>query len=228
MAVKNKKTKKRASTQSMIPIGEIRNNSVLLKEGGIRGVLKVSTINLNLKTEEEQNATLVAYQQFLNTIEFPIQISIQSRKVDLDSYFKLLETQESVIENPLLKSQTHDYREYLQKISEYSDIMEKKFFVVVPAEPSRRETKGNFLSQFLENMSPEDSLDKVKKRYHEFKSLSSTLQKRIDIVSSGLERCGLNVQRLNNQELITLYYQSYNPSLSQSQKVENASLYNII
>ena len=227
MSVKNSKKTKGSSTQSMLPIGEIRNNCVVLKNGGIRGIVKVSTINLNLKSEEEQNATIIAYQQFLNTIEFPIQICIQSRKVDLDPYFNLLSQQEKEIENPLLKSQTRDYMEYLKKISEYSDIMEKKFFVVVPADPLRKEGKQNFLSQFVENMSPNDSLEKVKKRYTEFKSLSSLLQKRVDIVSGGLERCGLRTQRLKSSELINLYYQSYNPTISQFEKIEDVSKYTL-
>lgn len=226
MPVKNKKNHKKKSTQSLLPFGEIKNNSVLLKDGGIRAVLQVSTINFNLKSEEEQNSTINAYQQFLNTLDFPLQICIQSRKVDLDPYFKLLQTKQKEIENPLLKAQTDDYMKYIKKISEYADIMEKKFFVVIPADPLRTATKKNIISQLFENMSPQDSLDKVKTRYLEFKNLSIQLQERINIINAGLERCGLRTHQLNNQELVDTYYSSYNPTISQFEKVEARENYN--
>ncbi len=228
MSVKNKQTGIKKSTQSHLPIGEIRNNIVVLKNGGIRAVIKTSTMNFNLKSEDEQEATLEAYKGFLNTLEFPLQIVIQSRKVDLDTYFQILERREKEIFNPLLKEQTKDYKEYLRKLVDVADIMEKEFFIVVPADPKRKELKKNIFSQFLENMSPEDSLEKVKNRYNEFKSLSLILQKRIDIVSSGLERCGLRTEQLSTQKLINLYYKSYNPDLSQSQKVGNIDEYTLI
>ncbi|HID91512.1 TPA: hypothetical protein EYG96_02860 [Candidatus Gracilibacteria bacterium] len=226
--MKNNKKNQRKSTQSFLPIGEIKNDCVVLKEGGIRAVLKVSTINFNLKSEEEQLSTLSSYQQFLNTLNFPIQIAVQSRKVDLASYFRKIEERESEIENPLLKSQAHDYKEYIEKISEYADIMEKRFYVVVPSDPSRRAVKQNFLSQLFERLSPEDSLAKVKVRYLEFKSLRKTLADRVSLVEGGLVRCGLRATQLTNEELIDLYYRSYNPAISQFEKVGNVRNYTII
>ncbi len=228
MSVKNKHNSAKKSTQAHLPIGEIRNNCVVLKNGGIRAVIKTSTINFNLKSETEQEATIEAYKGFLNTLSFPIQIVVQSRKVDLDAYFETLKQRESEIYNPLLKSQTHDYREYLEKLVEVADIMEKEFFVVIPADPKRNEIKKNILSQFLQNMSPEDSLEKVKTRYNEFHSLQTILQKRIEMVEAGLGRCGLRTKQLDTQKLINLYYKSYNPSLAQSQKAQDSSLYNIV
>ncbi len=226
--MKNNKKKQRQSTQTFLPIGAIKNDCVVLKEGGLRAILKVSTINFNLKSEEEQMATLSSYQQFLNTLDFPIQISVQSRKVDLDQYFKKIEERENAIENPLLRAQAQDYREYVQKISEYADIMEKKFYVVVPADPTRKAIKQNFLSQLFENLSPEDSLAKVKVRYLEFKSLRKTLADRVSVVESGLVHCGLRATQLTNEELINLYYRSYNPALSQFEKIQNLGDYTIV
>jgi hypothetical protein len=228
MPVKNKKNGVRKSTQAHLPIGEIRNNVVVLKNGGIRAVIKTSTINFNLKSEDEQYATLEAYKGFLNTLSFPIQIVVQSRKVDLDSYFQQLEIREKEILNPLLKQQTKDYKEYLKKLVDVAEIMEKEFFVVVPADPKRKEVKKNVISQFFENMSPEDSLEKVGNRYREFKALSTILQKRVDTVSAGLERCGLRTEQLSTQKLIDVYYKSYNPSLAQSQKIGDINEYNLV
>lgn len=225
--MKNKKTSKQQSTQNHLPIGEIRHDSVVLKNGGIRGVIKVSTINFGLKSENEQQAVILAYQSFFNSLEFPIQICIQSRKVDLDPYFEHLEEKKQANENELLKSQTGDYIEYLKKLSEFADIMEKNFYIVVPSDPSRKALKQNFLSQFFQNMTPEDSLEKVKTRYLEFKSLSGVLSKRIDIVEQGLKRCGLRTERLSTQKLINLYYKSYNPTISQFEKIKDTKEYNI-
>lgn len=226
--MKKNNRSQRKSTQSFLPIGEIKNDCVVLKEGGLRAVLKVSTINFNLKSEEEQMSTLASYQQFLNTLNFPIQISIQSRKVDLASYFKKIEEREAVIENPLLKSQARDYKEYVKKISEYADIMEKSFYVVVPSDPMRKAVKGNFLSELFDHLSPEDSLAKVKVRYLEFKSLRKVLSDRVGVILSGLVRCGLRANQLTSEELIELYYKSYNPSISQFERIEGIRNYTVL
>lgn len=228
MSVKNKKSGVKKSTQAHLPIGEIRNNCVVLKNGGIRAVIKTSTINFNLKSEDEQEATIEAYKGFLNTLDFPIQIVVQSRKVDLDSYFEILKEREKEIYNPLLKNQTHDYREYLEKLVKVADIMEKEFFVVIPADPKRMEIKKNPFSQFFANMAPQDSLEKVKNRYNEFKSLSAILKNRVSMAEAGLERCGLRTAQLTTKQLINLYYKSYNPNLSQSTKIQGPEMYNVV
>lgn len=225
MATKQRNNSKKETTQAYLPIGEIRNNSVTLKDGGIRGVLQVSSINFQLKSEDEQRATIEAYQQFLNTIDFPIQIVVQSRKIDLDNYFQMFEKQTQTLENPLLRNQAKDYEEYLKKITEHANIMEKKFYVVVPADPMRVEGKKGIIRQFFDSLSPEDTLDKVKTRYLEYKSLSEVLSKRVDIVSGGLERCGLRVKILNTEELVTLYYESYNPFVAKLEKLRDLEQY---
>ncbi len=225
MPIKNRKTNFKQSTQSYLPIAQIRDNVVVLKDGGIRGVLKVSSLNLELKSEDEQIATLEAYQQFLNTIDFPIQIVVQSRKVDLDNYFEMFRNTTKNIENPLLKEQAKNYEEFLKKITEYADIMEKQFLVVVPADPLRVEGKKSIIFQFFENIAPQDSLEKIKTRYLEFQSLSEVLSKRMDIVSAGLERCGLRVKPLKDNDLITLYYNCYNPFVAKLEKLQDIEKY---
>lgn len=225
MATKQRKTLQKQSTQTSLPIAEIRNNVVILKDGGMRMVFQVSTINFQLKSDDEQMATLDAYQQFLNTIDFPIQIVIQSRKVDLEDYFVLMEKQTAAIENPLLKNQARDYEEFLKKISEYANIMQKTFYVVIPADPVRSDTKKGILAQFIESMSPNDTLEKVKTRHLEFESLHEIIEKRGSVVRGGLERCGLRVKMLENKELITLYYQSYNPFTARIQKLQDIEDY---
>lgn len=228
MAEKQRKNTSKQTTQAYLPIAEIRDGVVVLKDGGMRAVVQVSSINLQLKSEDEQMATIEAYQQFLNTIDFPIQIVIQSRKVDLDHYFQVFEKQTQNIVSPLLKEQARDYEEFLKKITDYADIMEKKFFVVIAADPLRSDVQKGLFAQFFESISPEDTLEKVKTRRLEFKSLFDVVSKRVDVVNAGLERCGLRVKRLSTQELITLYYQSYNPFVARFEKLQDIDQYLVV
>ncbi|MEI7511573.1 MAG: hypothetical protein WCJ84_05430 [Candidatus Peregrinibacteria bacterium] len=224
--VRQKKGGQRKSVQSHLPISEIRDGLVVLKNGGIRAVLKTSSINFHLKSEDEQLATIDAYQGFLNSLDFPVQILIRSRKLDLDQYFELLQQRIFQEENPVIKAQTREYLEYIKKLVEYADIMEKNFFVVIPKNPKRVEAKGVFQS-FWENVTPEDSLEKVKQRYSEYKSLQEDMEKRVDTVKGGLERCGLRVEQLGTQALIELYYHIYNPEVSRREKLSDLSQYSV-
>ena len=107
---------KSAATQRFLPIAEIHNDTVVLKNGGLRAVLQTSSINFNLKSEEEQNSLIYGYQSFLNSLEFPVQILIRSKKLDIDDYLESLEETKNKQENPLLKEQTAEYQEYIEKL----------------------------------------------------------------------------------------------------------------
>ncbi len=222
--VRQKKGGQRKSVQSHLPISEIRDGLVLLKNGGVRAVLKTSSINFHLKSEDEQLATINAYQGFLNSLDFPIQILIRSRKLDLDDYFEHLQQRIFQEENPVIKGQTREYLEYIKKLVEYADIMEKNFYVVIPKNPKRVENKGVFQS-FWDNITPEDSLEKVSLRYSEYKALKEGIEKRIDTVKAGLERCGLRVEQMGTQSLIEMYYHIFNPEVSRREKLGNVEEY---
>lgn len=226
-SVRQKKNTASANTQSHLPISEIRDGVLLLKNGGVRIVLKTSSINFRLKSEEEQNAIILAYQGFLNSLDFPIQILIRSRKLDIDEYLINLSERSKTQENPVIQKQIIEYTEYIKKLVEYADIMEKRFYVVVPKDPSRRETVGIW-RQFLDTITPEDTLEKVRQRYSEFNSLKSAVQKNADVVIAGLERCNLRVEQLGTQELIELFYQIYNPALSKDQKLHTLGEYSLL
>jgi type IV secretory pathway VirB4 component len=226
-SVRQKKNTSGANTQAHLPISEIRDGVLLLKNGGVRIVLKVSSINFRLKSEEEQNAIISAYQSFLNSLDFPIQILIRSRKLDIDEYLSNLLERTKTQENPVIQKQTQEYIEYVKKLVEYADIMEKRFYVVVPKNPSRRE-EVSIWRQFLDAITPQDTLEKVQQRYSEFHSLKTIVQKNADLVFAGLERCGLRVEQLGTQDLIELFYQIYNPELSRSQKIHGIAEYSIL
>ena len=159
-SVKQSKAKKNpsSSTQMYLKISEIRDNTLVLKNGGLRSVLRVSSINFNLKSEEEQNAIIYSYQAFLNTLEFPLQIVIRSKKLDIDEYLDKLKKIGEKQTNPLLQTQTYEYIEYIAKLVEYADIMEKDFLVVVPVDPFRSQ-KPNMFQKFFQNINAKDNYE---------------------------------------------------------------------
>lgn len=208
------------STQTYLRIAEIRDNTLVLKNGGIRTVLKVNSINFNLKSEEEQNAIIYSYQGFLNTIEDPIQIVIRSKKLDIDNYLDKLRDKGIKQTNALLQKQTNDYVEYVQKLVEYADIMEKEFYVIVPHDPLRSRDV-TFLSKFMGFINSKDSYAQIKERRKEFNELKKNLTQKVSSVKIGLENCGLQVEELTTKQLIELFYEIYNPFTSRFQKGEN-------
>ncbi len=223
-SVKQSKAKKNpsSSTQMYLKISEIRDNTLVLKNGGLRSVLRVSSINFNLKSEEEQNAIIYSYQAFLNTLEFPLQIVIRSKKLDIDEYLDKLKKIGEKQTNPLLQTQTYEYIEYIAKLVEYADIMEKDFLVVVPVDPFRSQ-KPNMFQKFFQNLNAKDNYESVKRRHEEFEQLRKNLTQRVSSVKIGLENCGLKAEELSTKELIELFYNIYNPSVARYEKVKNPS-----
>lgn len=225
--VHKRKDTKQDSTQKFLTIAEIRDGTLVLKSGGIRSIMKVSSVNFNLKSAEEQNALIYAYQGFLNTLDFPVQIVIRSRKLDIDVYVEKLVHIAKGQKNPLLRKQTTEYIEYIKKLVEYADIMEKSFYVVIPHDPARAENVSGF-QRFLKALSPQDSLEAIRARHKEFEKLRKKLSQRVSVAKAGLEGCGLTAEELTTNEIIQLFYQIYNPSTSRHQKLEDASGQHVI
>lgn len=220
--VRQKKGNSASGTQMHLDIAEIKDNTVILKNGGVRAVLQTSSINFNLKSEEEQNAIIYSYQSFLNSLEFPVQIVVQSRKLDIDKYIENVREIGEQHQNSLLKQQTAEYCDYIQKLIEYADIMEKKFYVVVPYDPYRIQGQ-NVFSKFISSISPSDTVDNIKRRHREFEDMKKNLTERVGLVKAGLEGCSLRVAELNTPQLIELFYQIYNPLTARNEKLNNLS-----
>lgn len=220
--VKQKKTSPSMSTQLFLDIAEIKDNTVILKNGGLRAILQTNSINFNLKSEEEQNSIIYGYQNFLNSLDFPVQIVVQSRKLDVDKYIETVREIGEGHTNILLKEQTNEYCDYIQKLVEYADIMEKKFYVVVPYDPYRSR-KQNTFSKFMSSISSSDSVDAIKRRHREFDELNKNLTERVSAVMAGLEGCNLRVAQLSTPQLIELFYQVYNPITSRNEKLDDLS-----
>ena len=209
---------KKAATQRFVPISEIRNDTVILKKGGLRAVLEVEALNFNLKSETEQQGIIAGYESFINTLVFPLQIVVRSTKVNIDPYIETIRGMANKQENELLRDQTYAYADFMEKIVEVADIMQKRFLIVVPLDDNE-EKKKSALSQFFSWIGIDDSSSKVNHRRKYFLEKAAKLKERINLVESGLHNVGLRTRRLTTMELIELYYQIYNPKTSQEQKL---------
>jgi hypothetical protein len=209
------KNKISVSTQQYLNIAEIKDNTVVMKDGTLRAVLLVSSINFALKSEDEQNAVIDSYVRFLNNLSFTLQIVIQSRELDINNYLEYLKEKEKEQMNKLLKVQTADYIEYIKELTSLGKIMNKRFYVIIPYDPLTDKHKG-FMSLLGETLKPATV---IKLKEKTFKNYQEMLDRRIDSVSGGLESLGVAVARLDTQSLIELYYKTYNPETSQNQEL---------
>lgn len=210
--------KKNSATQRFLPIAEIHDNTVILKNGGMRAILQTTSVNFNLKSEEEQNSLIYGYQSFLNSLEFPIQILVRSKKLDIDKYLDNLSAIQEKQENELLRQQTGEYHEYIEKLVEYADIMEKKFYVIVPVD-SPTGTKISFIDNFLSHIFPDDSVSKLRTRQKNFKALRKKLTQRVNQIEQALMSLNIRSTELDTKQLIEIFYQSYNPITSRQEKI---------
>ncbi len=205
----------KTTTQQFLDIAEIKEDTVVLKDGTVRGILLVSSINFALKSEEEQEALIASYVSFLNNINFPIQIVVQSRQFNLEGYLEDLRAKAKEQTNELLKMQTEEYIGYIKELVSMGNIMNKKFFISVPYNPLSDEHKSFFAS--LTDAFKPTSLVKLKeKRFQRYKE---ELDRRVENIVSSLNSIGLNSARVDTQGLIELFYNIYNPETSNQEKM---------
>ena len=207
----------RASTQQYLDIAEIRDDTVVMKDGSLRAIILVSSINFALKSEEEQNSLVSAYVSFLNNIDFPLQIVIQSRELNIDGYIADLKKKEKEQLNELLKLQTAEYIQYVSELISIGKIMSKRFYVMVPYS-AVADTQKKFFSRLFEVFK---TATLIKMKDEEFAINKIQLQRRIENIMSGLSSMGLNSAVLDTQSIIELLYNSYNPHTSYNQKMVN-------
>lgn len=196
-----------ATTQEFLEMDEIRDGVLVMKDKSIRGILMISSQNFALKSEEEQQATIFQFQSFLNSLDFPIQISLQSRRLNITGYLDQLKQLEQNQQNELLKQQTADYRLFVEKLIQGGSIMTKNFFLVVPF--SRLETISDVTKKRGLFNSPKivGSLSD-----NEFQRMKNQLWQRVEFVAIGMRRVGLQVALLNTEELIELFWSWHHPA----------------
>ncbi|KKS81661.1 MAG: hypothetical protein UV57_C0042G0007 [Parcubacteria group bacterium GW2011_GWD2_43_10] len=207
------KSKVGVSTVSFLDIAEVREDCVIMRDGTLRGVLLCSSVNFALKSEDEQTATIQAYMQFLNSIDFPLQIVIQSRKLNIDGYLEKLKVIEKQQTNELLRVQIADYLDYIKELISLGEIMTKRFYLIAPYNP-QSDKRRNFFQRLLSILAAAGT---VKLSRDEFERYAEALGKRMEFLISGLASTGLTAVRLDTQGLIELYYNSYNPELGEQQ-----------
>src|SRR3989339_718634 len=209
------KKKLAPSTQQHLDIAEIRDDLVILKDGTVRSVMMVSSINFALKSEDEQEAIIQAYITFLNGLEHSIQIVIHSRKMNIDSYLDSLHKQQRETGNDLLRSQIADYTDFVSELVEMGEIMQKRFYMIVPYDPLSNKRKG-FFARVRDVLSPTSAAKLNQKQILE---RQEQLTRRTEILSGQLASMGLNTVRLDTQGLIELYFTVYNPDIFGKEKL---------
>jgi hypothetical protein len=196
-----------AATQAFVPLKEIREGIVVLKDGGYRGVLMCSSVNFGLKSAEEQRAIVEGFRGFLNTLDFSIQIVVESRKMDLRPYLALLAAKEPEQKTELLKIQLREYIDFVRGFAEQANIMTKTFYVVVPYAPSGSAKAASALS-FLGGKAPAKA---AALEGGSFEEARLQLAERMDLIAGGLSGTGVRAQALGTEEVIELLYRSFNP-----------------
>ncbi len=191
------------ASQSFVPVKEVRNGVVLLKDGGYRGILMVSSINFSLKSEDEQRGIIGGFQSFLNTLDFSVQIVVHSRKMDIRPYLELLQQRMDIQSTELMRLQLREYIAFIQNFIEGADIMTKMFYVIVPyAQSGGAEVAKTFGFGNKKEAGSEETDDFEKERIQ--------LEQRMSLVAAGLSSSGLRAIPLGTEEIIELLYRSFN------------------
>lgn len=196
-------------TQDFVPIQEVRGGTIVLKDGSLRAIIAVSSVNLALKSGDEQMATIRQFQSFLNSVDFPIQIVVQSRRLDIRPYLTTLDAKMKDQREPLMRLQTAGYISFIREFTEQVAIMRKSFYVVVPYEEAALSSRNSSIFNiFSKKTASEEKAN--------FEERQTQLDERVNVVIGGLEACGVRTERLKTEEVIELFYKTFNPGESQA------------
>lgn len=200
-----------SSTKQFVEIQEIRDEVLVLKDGSLRQIIRVGSTNFDLKSQDEQTAILQGFQNFLNALDFSMEIMVMSRKLDINKY---LETLDELIENQqneLMRIQAVEYSRFVKELTQLANIMSKNFFVVIPFYIGAR-TKEGIMEIFKSIFKPAETVKRLTPE--EFEIYKSQLNQRTNLVLENLAGLGLGMKILGKEELTNLYYQLYNPSVT--------------
>lgn len=216
------------STQNHLRIAEIRDGLVIMEDGSFRSVVMARSINFDLMSMNEQEAVEYAYQSFLNSLYYPVQIFVRSQRIDMGDYIAKLDKIRTEHDNMLLALLMEDYIDFISGLADHTNIMDKAFYVVIPFLPNvdsqqknlniARESKSMIsgLGSIFSNTQTHVVIDEKK-----LEEAKTELRHRVQAVLSGLNECGVKSIPLDTQELIELYYDVYNPDTATRQKIKN-------
>ncbi len=196
------------ATQEFVPIEDIRDGIIVMKDGGMRGIIMASSLNFSLKSEDEKIAVLSQFQDFTNSLDFSIQIFIESRKLDIRPYLALLENQKKNQLNSLMKMQIQEYMEFIKSFTDNTNIMTKNFFVVVPYTQALLQGKSGITNKIFPKKEKADQNAVTQELFDERRT---QLEQRMSVVEQGLIRCGIRVEKLGTEEITELFYKIFNP-----------------
>jgi len=194
------------TTQSFLKLSEIKNDTVVMEDGSLRAILAVSSTNFDLKSQEEQNAIIFSFQGFLNALEFPIQILMQSRKMEIGNYLEKLKHIAEKQTNELLRVQTAEYIEFINRLVENASIMNKSFYIIIPYGQSILPKPSGFFSRVFGNGKAKEMAERI----DNFEKAKEKLDTRVESVLANLGGLGVRGVRLKTEEIIQLFYNSYN------------------
>ena len=218
---KGKKSDQVYNTQTMLPISEIQEDTIILKDGWLRAIIKVNGLNLDLRNDEEVMITLEQYKRFINSLNFPLQILVRNTYLDSTQYINHMQNSISTIDTPLLKEQGDLYVDFLERISsEQWLIFVKEFYVIIPfySESNKNSIiKKPWREKLIDVLNAQEWIDKIIGRYRTFIRNRRQLDIRASLVMEGLRSAGMRTERLELSAIVSLLFASYNPALHISQ-----------
>lgn len=195
------------ATQSFVPVQEVRNGTIILKDGGLRSILMASSVNFALKSEDEQNAIVGAFQTFLNTLDFPVQILVHSRELDIRPYLTLLESKSELQNSDLMRLQLREYIRFVEQFVDQTSVMRKHFYVVVPYQSVSAADVTSSIPFFGKGKKKDAAAEQ------RFAEQVQQLQQRTAVVSQGLAASGVRTTQLDTEAILELLYRAFNPGV---------------
>lgn len=192
-------------TQSFVPVQEVRNGIIILKDGGLRRVLMASSTNFALKSDAEQQAIIGGFQTFLNTLDFSVQMLVHSRELDIRPYLSLLEGKIEGQQSDLMKLQLREYTKFVERFVDQTKVMRKHFYVIVPYQSAATAISSSSL--------PFVGGKKNKEEDERFLEQVGQLEQRAAVVSQGLAAAGVRTEKLDTEAILELLYRSFNPGV---------------
>lgn len=218
---KGKKSDQVYNTETMLPISEIQEDTIILKDGGLRAIIKVEGLNLDLRNNEDTIMVLEQYKRFINSLDFPIQILVRNTYLDLTQYIDYMQRSVSHISAPLLREQGEQYISFLDKISvQQGLIFVKEFYIIIPYYANSNQNdmiKKPRRQKLLMVLDAQEGIDKIIGRYRTFLKHRRQLDIRANLVMEGLKGAGMRTERLQVKNIVSLLFSSYNPAIHVSQ-----------
>jgi len=206
-------------TSQFVDVQDVREDVVILKDGSFRAIVEIGSINFGLKSLEEQSAIISRYEGFLNSLDFPVQILINSRKLNLEEYIGKIDKLTETLDNELLKIQAAEYSRFIRGLLEISSVMSKKFYIIIPFYLITQKSKKGFLSGISSMLNPKAEIKKITNE--DFNECRNQLNQRVSIITDGLSSLGLTLKQLSGNELANIFYSLYNPEAKEKINIEN-------